>query len=173
AISYAHTALAAHDEGRRPVEQIRAELQARMSRHGALVRDRECVSGAVVDAWALYREVATRPFLSDASQLPDLFRCRDLALAHAVYLEALAEYVARGGQSRGSCLVVAGNSEATGGFAFSLNEPGAFVDTHILEVSLDTQLGVRKAWADIRPIPSANAWFESVWKAFRNDEVVR
>jgi hypothetical protein len=56
---------------------------------------------------------------------------------------------------------------------FSLNAPGAFVDEHILEVSIDSPMNVRREWVKVRPVPNPGTWFESVWKAYREDEVIR
>jgi hypothetical protein len=105
-----------------------------------------------------------------------VFRNRDLCAAHVVYLEALAEYLARGGQSRGSWIVIdpGGDpvSDALGdAWRFSVNPPGAFVDAHILEVTLESEGRVRKNWVPIRPIPADDGWFENVWKAHRNGSV--
>ena len=169
-------------EERQSVENVRRAIQERMSRHGAHIRAQAAVQQAAREAWALYEQVSNRPWARDVSELPGVFRNLDLALAHAVYLEAISEYLARGGQSRGSFLVVnrAGDisCQALGEeFRFSLNAPGAFVDQHILEVSVDAQVGpemnVRREWVAVRPIPSPDTWFESVWKAYREDEVIR
>ena len=106
-----------------------------------------------------------RPGPKVPQDLPAVFRNRDLCLAHAVYLAAIAEYLERGGQSRGSFLVLGDDGQWT------LNPPGAFVDSHVLEVSVDADLTLRTAWVDIRPIPEDDGWFETVWKAFRNGAV--
>jgi len=82
-----------------------------------------------------------------------------------VYLAAIAEYLERGGQSRGSFLVAGEAGEWT------LNPPGAFVDSHVLELSVDRDLAVRADWVDIRPIPEEDGWFETAWKAFRDGTV--
>ena len=71
-----------------------------------------------------------------------LFRNRDLCAGpRASTSTAIAEYLERGGQSRGSFLVVNPRRDrvpaARRAWRFSLNPPGAFVDSHILEVSVD------------------------------------
>jgi len=106
-----------------------------------------------------------------------LFRNLDLALAHAVYLEAIAEYIERGGESRGSYIV----ANPAGAIAclplgpewrFNLSPPGAFVENHILELSVNDQLEVHKTWVSVRPIPTPDSWFETVWRAYRDDELM-
>jgi succinate dehydrogenase/fumarate reductase flavoprotein subunit len=164
--------------GRQSVEEVRRAIQERMSRHGAHIRKQTAVRQATREAWALYEQTWKEPWARGVSELPGVFRNLDLALAHAVYLEAIGEYLARGGQSRGSCLVLNPAGElscpALGEeLRFSLNAPGAFVDEHILEVSIDSQMKVRPEWVKVRPIPSPDTWFESVWKTYREDEVIR
>lgn len=164
--------------GRQSVEEVRRAIQERMSRHGAHIRRETPVRQATREAWALYEQTWKEPWARSVSELPGVFRNLDLALAHAVYLEAIGEYLARGGQSRGSSLVVNPAGElscpALGEeWRFSLNAPGGFVDEHILEVSIDLQMNVRREWVKVRPVPSPGTWFESVWKAYREDEVIR
>jgi succinate dehydrogenase/fumarate reductase flavoprotein subunit len=182
---------AASKAGRRPLEDARHEIQTRMSRHGAHIREPECVREAAAEAWALYDDLRAGVSTQDLFELPAAFRTLDLALAHALYLEAIAEYINRGGQSRGSYLVVhpAGQVafDATGyDWGFTLDEAGSFVSQHVLEISMDREAldratvdptparaAARKRWVEVRPIPSPDAWFESVWKAYREDEVIR
>ncbi len=163
-------------------EAVRLAIQERMSRTGALIRSQAVVRQAIGEAWALYEQARQRQWAREPSELPAIFRNVDLALAHAVYLEAIGEYLARGGQSRGSCLVVNPEGDVTcdalgAEWRFSLNAPGAFVDQHILEVSIDPDAAsgknVRKQWVKVRPIPVPDIWFETVWKAFRENEVIR
>ena len=157
---------------------VRSAIQSRMSRAAGHVRIPSVVEQARREAWELYDAVRGGLAGSTLSSLADAFRDRDLALTHAVYLEAIAEYMARGGRSRGSALVIDSRGDlpcpALGEEArFALCEPADFVSQHILEVALDQDGVVRTRWTPIRPIPAADSWFESVWTAFRNDEVVR
>jgi len=209
---------------RQSVEDVRREIQHRMTRHGAHIRTSDGVRQATGEAWALYEQLWTEPRAMCAAELPDVFRTLDLALAHAVYLEAIGDYLAHGGHSRGSYLVVDPGGDLAcpalgdppaladvscelrrglavapgirpgakaGDWRFSLNAASAFVDQHILEVSVDPLASpgdtrgdtasrapagshnVRKRWVKVRPIPEAAAWFEAVWKAYREDEVIR
>jgi hypothetical protein len=164
--------------GRRPVEDVRRDIQARMSRHGAHVRVPASVEQAAAEARSLCGVLGERPWVRDASEIPALFRNVDLAIAHAVYLEAVAEYIRRGGESRGSYVVLT----PAGAVAcpplgmtwrFNLNPAEAFVDHHVLEVSIDGSFEVRKSWVPVRPIPKPESWFETVWQRYRDDEVIR
>jgi hypothetical protein len=128
---------------------------------------------ATAEAWALSASIESVSWAADPSALPAVFRNFDLCVAHAVYLDAIAEYLERGGQSRGSYLVL--NSDgppaiATDGqaYRFALETPGAFVNQHILEIAMADKQATQKAWVPVRPVPQPDTWYESVWKAFRD-----
>lgn len=157
---------------RRDAASLTLEIQRRMSRAGGHVRDERIARTEADEAWALERDAARFVWAPSPSALPSAFRALDLCLAHAVYLDAIVEYLSRGGQSRGSYLVVnhegepaaAGEDELC---RFALETPESFVSRHILEVSLRAEGGTTRSWVPVRPIPEPDAWFESVWKAFR------
>ena len=57
-------------------------------------------------------------------------------------------------------------------WAFSLGEPSDFVNNNVLEVRLDGKGRVRKEWVRIRPVPTAEGWFETVWNDFMEDRII-
>ena len=156
---------------------VRAEIQSRMSRSGAHIRSLESARKAAGEAWTLYDELR-RGRVRGEGRAADALRDTDMALAHALYLESIAEYITCGGRSRGSYLVVdsavdPGQSGLGSRWQFALDEPGSMVSSHVLEISLGADGGVKKAWTPVRPIPEPDTWFESVWRAYRDDEVIR
>jgi hypothetical protein len=99
-------------------------------------------------------------------------------LTHALYLEAIGEYMAKGGQSRGSYLVLNPEGERPckelgEDWKFLLNHEDALVNRKILEVSLGKKGEVTKQWVDIRPIPERDSWFETIWNRYRIDDIVK
>jgi len=113
-----------------------------------------------------------------AEELPEAFKNLDLGLTHALYLEAIGEYLEKGGQSRGSYLVKNPDGkipcpEVGDEWKFLLNDQDAFVNKKILEVSLDSGSNVIKQWVDIRPIPQGDTWFENVWNRYLRDDIVK
>jgi hypothetical protein len=160
------------------IARTRREIQERMSARGAAIRDPEKVRRAVGEAWALYARMRKELRVRSAKDLPAAFRNLDLGLTHALYLEAINEYLNRGGKSRGSYLVLdpAGTKpcpELGEEWRFALNPRPAFVDQKILEVSLDERGRVVKKWVDVRPIPPEDSWFENVWEEFREGRTIR
>ncbi len=118
-----------------------AELQQRMSDFGGPVRDRKKVPEQISKAWVLWDRMNNDLKAVEATDLPAAIRALDLCLTHAVYLEAILEYLDK-----------------------SDNEE--FVKNNILEIGLDKQLKLQKEWVPVRPIPKEDLWFEEVWRMF-------
>ncbi len=164
--------------GRRlePVDCL-AEIRRRMSACGAVLRDPARVAGERDRARALYKRAGRELAAASPRGLAGAFKAADLALTHYIYLEAIAEYLTRGGKSRGSYLVpdAAGRTphpRLGPGWAFRLAGPGDFVSSHILEVRLDGRGRVLKDWVPVRPVPRPEGWFETVWADFRAGRIV-
>lgn len=176
ALAVARDALANRRESRAVPADLRRSIQTRMSRAAGYIRDRDLVTQAVAEARADLARIDADAWAPGVSAVPDVFRNRDLCAAHVVYLEALAEYLARGGRSRGSWIVLEADGEPVSGalgdrYRFALNPADAFVDRHVLEVRLDRSGTVSKTWVPVRPIPDDHAWFETAWKAHRTGAV--
>ncbi|MDH5707435.1 MAG: FAD-binding protein, partial [Candidatus Aminicenantes bacterium] len=157
--------------------KAREEIQERMSACGAHIRDPQKVKKAIQVAWAQYSSLKRKMKVSSAEQLPDAFRNLDLCLTHALYLEAIGEYLEKGGRSRGSYLVLDPKGEKPcpqlgDEWTFSLNENDAFVDQKILEIYLDEGAKAKKQWVDIRPIPQEDTWFENVWNDYLKGKII-
>jgi succinate dehydrogenase/fumarate reductase flavoprotein subunit len=160
------------------MEKAVTALRDRMSHCGAHVRDPRRIKAAAAEAWKQYAEMRNRIKIPSAVSLPAAFRSLDLCLTHAVYLEAINEYMEKGGKSRGSYLVLdplgeKPNEALEDDWRFGLNAEGAWVDGKILEIRLDDKLDVRENWVDVRPIPREEHWFEKLWLEFRDDRIIR
>jgi succinate dehydrogenase/fumarate reductase flavoprotein subunit len=154
-----------------------AEIRARMSACGAAVRDPATVRAERVRARELWLRARREMRVASPRDLPGAFRAIDLALTHYVYLEAIGEYLDRGGKSRGSALVPDTGGRVPhpllgGRWAFSLAESGHAAGANILEVRLDAAGRVRKRWVPVRPVPRPEGWFETVWDDYRKDRIV-
>ena len=124
--------------------ELRGEIRRRMSRHGAQIRTASEIGSAIDDAWHSLEEIEARGRIAHRGELPDAFRTRELALTHAVYLEAIGEYLAQGGKSRGSYLVRDPDGDQCcrtigDDWRYSLADQEAFVSRHILELAVDAR----------------------------------
>ncbi|MCX6569154.1 MAG: FAD-binding protein [Candidatus Aminicenantes bacterium] len=158
-------------------ESCLAELRRRMSACGAAVRDSEEVRSAKTAARELWLRARRELRVLSARDLPKAFKALDLSLTHAVYLQALSEYLDRGGKSRGSALVPDPSGRKPhphlgNRWTFSLTDPSDFVSENILEVRLDKRDRVHKHWVPVRPVPPAEGWFETVWNDFMKDKTI-
>jgi hypothetical protein len=154
------------------------EVQERITRFGAHIRSPSDIKRAVDDAWALHHKLIEEGRVKNKKDLPQLFKILDLCLTHAVYLEAIQEYIDKGGKSRGSFLVLESVGEKpckemNDDWRFILAEEPTYTHKKILEIMLDDKMRVQKQWVDVRPIPQEERWFEEVWKEFREDKIIR
>jgi len=163
----------------RPIaKKVLDQIQARMSSVGAHIRDPRTIEAANAAAWRLHRRLLHSLPVAGPEGLPEAFRLLDHALTQAIYLEAMGEYLTRGGRSRGSYLILDPKGEQpcpTLGrdWAFSLATPEDEVNRRILEIRLNATGRPEKHWADIRPIPDTDLWFENIWNEYRNNAVIR
>jgi len=160
------------------ISEFRENIQARMTAYGAHIRSLEHIKTAVREAWDLLARMKKELKINSPQKLPEVFRNIDLCLTHAVYLEAISEYLKKEGGSRGSYLVLDSEgrepcAELGEEWRFRLNPDDSFVDSNILEISLDKQQKLKKTWTQIRPIPDTDAWFEEIWREFRSDCIIR
>jgi len=157
------------------IRHVLEEIRSRMSLQAGIIRNKNVISHEKDRAWKLYHRIRKELGISSPQHLPKAFKCLDICLTHAVYLEAIDEYLKKGGQSRGSYLVShpEGIKPCEG-----LEDRWRHVDsgkdtltrTKILEVRLSEQMDVEKSWVNIRSIPEQELWFEKEWKKFRDDK---
>ncbi|HVP91636.1 MAG TPA: FAD-binding protein [Terriglobales bacterium] len=154
------------------------EVRRRMSACGGHVRPPADVARETPRAWVLVERLRRELRVPSARALPAAFEVLDMALTHAVFLEAIREYLERGGKSRGSYLVPdpAGRLPCPGldgRWAFSLAAPADFTSAKILEVGLGGGGRPVKNWVDVRPVPPDASWFETVWDGYLADGNIR
>lgn len=153
-------------------------IQKRMSSVAAHVRSLPEVKNACADAHRLYKEMSEGTGVKSSKDLPFAFRVLDTGLSHVLYLEAILEYLKKGGKSRGSFLVLDPEGESPNPglektWRFSLGDEDHFVSRKILEIGLDDKGHIHKKWVDVRPIPEESAWFENIWKDFRDKTIFK
>ena len=97
-----------------------------------------------------------------------------LLVTQLALLEALRDYLERGGGSRGSYLVESDAGQETGTPIRFLAENES-LRNEIAEIALvDTEnLELKTDIVAVRPIPEEDGPFEVMWSAFRSGEVYR
>jgi len=162
------------NKGTPNVQEIRGNLQTRMSAEAAHIRSKSASQSVKDAALSDVKNYFAATVLQGAKDLPLALSTYDLLLAQAAYAFAMEDYIGEGGGSRGSYLVYSpdGILPADGladSFRFTLDD-GTKNDA-VQEVAY--QNGELKAnWRKVRPIPTNDDWFENVWNAYRRDEIV-
>jgi len=160
------------------LNRILREIKNRMSSYGAIIRDKDIILDEKTKAWSLYHRIKKEMTVDYPKDLPKAFRCLDICLTHAVYLEAIYEYLEKGGKSRGSYMIAdpGGKNPCEGledKWKYASSQEKSFTNRKILELGLNKKKSVTKRWVDVRPIPMPDNWFENIWKDFRKDKTIK
>jgi succinate dehydrogenase/fumarate reductase flavoprotein subunit len=154
----------------------RRELQERMSRAGAHIRALDGAKQASAEAWSQWRRMHERgTSFSGSEEILDAARTRSLCFAHAVYLDAIAFALESGSGSRGSAIVL----DAQRGLAihpklgpeWRIVPENAVFREKVLESDPGLLGKVEHRWVPVRPLPKADAWFETAWARFQAGEI--
>ena len=177
-LRFAENALGGRSSDDEIVRRARKQIRQRMTIHGAHIRDPRYIQKAAAEAWKQLKHLRSRAKISSSEKLPEVFRILDLCWTHIFYLEAIGEYLSKGGQSRGSYLVKDPKGRKPcetleEEWRFSLTRKNDFVSRHICEISLAPEGSLRKSWVEIRPIPEEESWFENVWNDFIDGRIIQ
>lgn len=150
------------------MKEERKKLEVRMSRYGAHIRSREGIRTALRENRIQRQRLETSGIIG-SGELGRLYRLRDLLASQKAYLEAIDDYIAHGGKSRGSYLIYDENGEKPSKdlpecFRFLEEDQGLSEMIQELEYFDDSS---RFLWRKVRPIPEDDCWFEAVWKRYR------
>lgn len=159
--------------------QERTELQERMSRCAAHIREAAALRLGVKEAKAQWKRVCTQGGGSyeDVTGQGQSLRNVYLCFAHLVYLQAILAQVEAGTGSRGSALVLQDKGEA---IHPQLAERWRFAAedetfrARVLQTLVNPATGAAKSrWIPCRPLPQSDEWFETAWAAFRTPAYFR
>jgi hypothetical protein len=99
----------------------------------------------------------------------------ELATTHLVYLEALREYLEKGGGSRGSYIVLDTNGSCPSEKLSSEWFYKPFDDTlmdRVCEIWLNENNKTSTEWINVRQIPKEEGWFENIWEKYRKGQII-
>ncbi len=159
-----------------PAADVRTDIQARMSEHGAFIRDAAQISDALNAAKRLDANVASQGVrLQRRTDLVTAIQNDHLCLSHVAFLEAIKTLIERGGGSRGSYVVLdeAGDKtmDTKRGSELRHRSENEALREEILEVDVDEQRGVRVYPVPVRPLPEDESWYETTWAEWMRGEI--
>jgi len=143
-------------QGKSPKE-IRTQIADRMSRYAAHIRNYDELQILAEQAKSQLETIDNEMLVDDHKDLIIAFENVDLLIAQFVYASAMANYIANGGGSRGSYLIQTNDA--------SFKPENQALESFVQEVSYNHP-ACRFEWTEVRRIPSADDWFETVWKKF-------
>lgn len=168
------------------VWETRKRMQERMTGCGAHIRSYEEVVKAIHETAKELENIVAGSRISCMRELPEVFRNIDIAITQYVYLNAIREYIEKGGKSRGSYLIhddkgVLPVETLPEVFRFTINDDDRLqkivneVRIEGIERTFDIAkkedkegIKVISEWIPVHPIPQNKYWFENIWGEFRN-----
>jgi len=160
----------------KPVRQVRAEIQDRMSREGAFIRNLDGARRALSEARALWRQLQTEgSAVKSASELPAAIQNEHLCLTHIAFLQTIVTYIEQGGGSRGAYVVldergdrklVTRRGEEMPHRAENLEKRKEIFETTL---SGDGEFAVRPV--PVRPLPQDDSWYETTWRDWQEGRI--
>lgn len=157
---------------------VRAEIQERMSAHGAFIRAADAIDGAVSDAKNLWAGLAARGMsLASRADLPAALQNLHLCLTHIAFLQTIQALIARGGGSRGGYMVLDEEGDLAVKTKRGTELPHRSENTEMRKEVLETRLAgpgdfeVRPV--AVRPLPQDDSWYETTWRQWLEGEIFR
>ncbi len=156
-------------------QNSRDKFQIRMSRAGAHIRSPELLEKATVEAIKQYEELSTKGIkCNNLDDIIESLRNMQLCFAHIAYLDAVSFSVKSNVGSRGSSLIIDKSGspihpDLGDEWRFLPNNPD-YIEK-ILETNIASNGDCKHTWENRRPIPQADAWFETAWAAYRNKTI--
>lgn len=152
------------------------ELQKDMSKIGAFIRDKKDIADHIDKFKEKLKNLENDLYIESENQLNKVFKIYDMLISQITSLSSFKEYIDRGGDSRGSYLVVDEDGKEHISiddidFKFSLeNDIRDKVCESVFDIARED---VEHKWVDVRPIPRYDSWFENVWDDFRNEKIFK
>jgi succinate dehydrogenase/fumarate reductase flavoprotein subunit len=155
-------------------EDIKAEIQTRMTMAGSHIRERGTVLEELRKGYDLWERIKRGVPIRNRVEVLRAIQNELLCLTHIAYLESIREYLESAGGSRGSYLVMDREGEAVSAelgddWRFKAENPE--LRHKICELQLGEDEKFRLRWVSVRPIPEDNFWFENVWRDYRKGKV--
>ena len=168
----------------RTPEQAKREIQMRMTRFGAQLRERDAAQRALADAVAQYHTVRRDGLrLNGRRDLVEAVLVEAMCLTHVAYLKAIVALFERGAGSRGSHAILdpAGTPMHAKLRLPDTGEPYRFVPENeslrqtVLEIVFNPEAPdlFEVADVEVRPTPIREIAFEPAWTEYREGTIFR
>lgn len=145
-------------QGTSTIRAFRRQMQSIMTNHFAFMRDMAAMKNILPVCYDAYRNITSRNRWERLTEIPSLFKNRDMLITQLAYGESILHTGILAG-SRGGALVIENNVE--------LPENTDYRNQKILTEYKNGVTNITQR--PIRPIPiNRDLWFEKVWKKHLN-----
>jgi len=154
------------------VVELFSDAAKRMSLAGAAVRCKKQIEQAIDRVKKLMDGFSKSVQVASVASLSRFFYLRDALLSQYVVLNAMADYIDRGGGSRGSAVYPDEMGEKTVALSdrtFSFSSADLKFG-HMVQETLLKNGQCTFFWRPVRPIPGEDDLFENVWRRYREDK---
>lgn len=167
AISLGESCIATEDN----VDDMWKHTTKRMSQAGAAIRTAEAIQRITKEVLKEIDQFSALIKVKEAKQLKKVYRLYDILTSQYVYLSAMTDYMKHGGKSRGSALYsdISGNKPYNflpDIFTYTIDDGSR--NDQVQEVSYQKNQCIC-TWREVRPLPSEDNFFETVWREYREN----
>jgi len=158
--------------------EVRADIQERMSAHGAFIRSAAAIDEAVNAAKALHARICAGGMrLASRKELLPAIQNIHLCLTHIAFLQSIQALIARGGGSRGGYMILDDEGDAAVVTRRGTELPHRSENVELRDEVLETRLaGPRQfdvAPVPVRPIPDDDSWYETTWRQWLAGDIFK
>ena len=155
------------DMSRDDILSRRAAMGKRMSECAAFLRNEEKLRASMTACREELSRFADDYRLQDASCMTEAMINRDILQTQLVYFGAILDYIAHGGKSRGSYLLLQDSNADLLSVTPEIDTAHA---AFVQNTMLGDDLSVTSFFEPVRPLPDSDQWFENVWNRFRKEQ---
>ncbi|MCL2564934.1 MAG: FAD-binding protein [Defluviitaleaceae bacterium] len=155
------------------IMDIRIECQKTMTKFAAFFRAADGIREIMPDFSEKIKSIFEKSQIVSVREISEVFRNYDMLICQYTYLSAMAEYAKKGGQSRGSYVIIEDDGEYSFDsekLKFKYSIDNKLSGTACVSTYDKVKGTVSHRWDMVRPIPADDSWFENVWSDYRNDK---
>ena len=154
------------DTSRDDILSRRMEMGKRMSECAAFLRNEAKLQTAITECKEELLRFTEDYRLQDKADMTDALINRDVLQTQLTYFGAILDYIADGGKSRGSYLLL---QDGADDLLSAVPEIDTAHAAFVQNTALGRDLSVTSFFEPVRPLPESDQWFENVWNRFRKE----
>lgn len=160
------------------IQKVANHCQSLMTKNAAFIREKESIKESIAQIEKVFNNFIELVEIENESFLPSVMRTYDMLISQLSLLNSIYEYINKGGDSRGSYLIV--NSKGNFNFKYETLDINYGLENTFSNLICENkcnfknkELEFNSKWIKVREIPKIEGWFENVWNDFKEDNFWR